>query len=474
MTSGSSGRTPVYPHGWREIVNGSVEENFAPIALGTLNSLIREDVVPPTEHIQLILYLSLNPTAHGVTPSVPFSLLDRLLSFHSPSSIASSIPSHPSTSKLSADEMPQWLDWDYRRSELHRQVWRTMRRCRDEGVWTLLWESEGKQDRKGNGKRRQRNDDVDMHDEEEDEVKRIVSEKGWRLLEWLVDFWEKDQKEQTGDKAIRDISYSPLFLKQLPRPYDRNGELQRNDATLPLVIVRGAFLSPPNTENSRRESSAVRLLSLLCHTALTSNPPFHPPSLNSSLVHLFRILPLSSIQRLIPQLIPHLDWWFLAHTYALALEDMGGIRSKKTSERRIAADRRRRRMDPISDRQGQGAGNEEEEFEVRVNGLGEPTVRYLLGTILPLRASSRESDSVEKMLFIKLVSVNLFLSNWSQVRADLLPGGVKGRYDGNEKWWKEVEKSWSPGDKRGDKQSKGSEAMATVLRFQTKALLDKL
>nr|XP_031859458.1 uncharacterized protein CI109_005104 [Kwoniella shandongensis]KAA5526530.1 hypothetical protein CI109_005104 [Kwoniella shandongensis] len=491
MTTGMS-NPPVYPHGWREIVNGSVEENFAPIALGTLNSLVREEVIPPTEHIQLLLYLCLNPTAHSVPPSAPFDILYRLLSFHSPSSFATSLPSHPSSSQLRSEETPKWLDWDYRRSELHRQVWRTLKRCRDEGVWALLWESDGNKG-KGKGKMRRVDENADMEEEEQGQSDRVVSEVGWRILEWLVKLWEQDESEQ--QVAEGQIPHSRLLLRQLPRPYDRNGDLQRNDATIILAIVRSALLAQPSKEKFRRETDAIKLLKLLFHTALSPQPPFHPSSLTSSLVHFFRSLPVFAIQRLSQILASELDveWFFLAHIYALVLEDMGGIRSKKVSQRRAAADRRRRKNVEES--------KNESDFEKRTNGLGEPTLRYVFAELLPLnvaipvsktitRNSSKEDgvdietrEKLEKIVTIKLALINLFLKTWEEVSVE--QKSVVRRYKGDELWKKEVKESlmWSTSTSKGNEEEerhlgKGVEGspsvQTTVLLSMIEVLLLKL
>lgn len=71
-----------------------------------------------------------------------------------------------------------------------------MRRCRDQGIWALVWErgdAVPKNARAARRRRRADGDDQEDEEEEEEEEVRKVSERGWQVIEWLVALWEKDQ-----------------------------------------------------------------------------------------------------------------------------------------------------------------------------------------------------------------------------------------------------------------------------------------
>lgn len=55
----------------------------------------------------------------------------------------------------------------------------------------------------GKGKGKAKATAADSDDEEEEEIEeKVVSAKGWELLEWLLDLWEKDQQEcVNGDES---------------------------------------------------------------------------------------------------------------------------------------------------------------------------------------------------------------------------------------------------------------------------------
>ncbi|WRT66702.1 uncharacterized protein IL334_003663 [Kwoniella shivajii] len=374
--------TPTYPHGWREIVNGSVEENFVSIALGTLNELIRPDFIPSIEHIQLLLYLTLNPKSHSIKSDLPLNILSRILSLHRPSTFSQAIPFHPSCSKK-REEDPVWLQWDYKRSDLHKKVWRCMRLCLDDGIWALLWEKKVEPQTHNQGKRER---GIDEDDEEQRDNRRI-SEEGWKLLEWLIDFWEKDKL----DRDVGSAEYSSLFLKQLPRPFDRTGQLPRNDASFPLSILKAAYTNTvKGEEGGRRKSSAVRLLSLVIDTTSGSKPPFHPASLTSSIIHLFRSLRTRDIQDITMRSKRATYWKAATHVLTLLIEDLGGIRNKKVEQRR-----QKGRSGINSTEQG--------DFENDI-GLDRPTYKYLFDEILLLPLSERAQDieMIKRMVLLKL------------------------------------------------------------------------
>ncbi|WVF71107.1 hypothetical protein IAT40_005904 [Kwoniella sp. CBS 6097] len=451
---------PVYPHAWREIINGSIEENFTSIAQGTLNNLILPDFVPPPEHIQFLLYLTLNPSINdSTTPDQTLALLSKLLSTHNPSAFAHNIPYHPSTSshnlRKDSDNLPSYLDWDYKRSDLHKNVWKCMRRCKDEGVWELLWvNTKAKKDnastsgRGDNKRKRLSRVIVEQDDEEEDKEDKIVSERGWDLLEWLVEMWEVDRSLQ------QEVSYSPIFLKQIPRPY---GDLQRNDAGAIMAIIKCAY-SPPSSgpgiskiDYQRRKEVAARLLCLVFDTALSSSPnteskaqssqpPFHPPSLASSLVHLFRSLPTPSLMDLV-KIVRRIEYHIpsqqidsipstststagkatanessiltltstraLAHVLTLCIEDLVGIRASKNEERRKLATHLKRQyqqqtqththMRPNSSQAEKAHVNADQgDFQSSTGSLDIPKMEYLYRGILPLCLSPGSSTSMQR------------------------------------------------------------------------------
>ncbi|WVQ80137.1 hypothetical protein IAT38_002239 [Cryptococcus sp. DSM 104549] len=387
----------VYPHAWREIVNGTIEENFAPIALSTLNNLIREENIPPAEHIQLIMYLGVNPIPHGVDPALPFALLDRLLDLHSPVYFAGSIPAHPSSTSnnKSPSGYPPWMScWegDRARSDLHKTLWRAMRRCLDEGVWALIWE--GAEDL-GKKPSKVKKEVVDDDDDDEESKEVVVGETGWRMLEWLVDVWEKDLRERKAAEEPKE--YSPLLLRQLAKPYDKTGTMQRNDASVPLDIVGCAFLAPPQADNALHRRTASRLFRLAMQAATCPSPPFSPSALASSTVYALRDYPTAALQLFSEEMAIALPAQPLAHIYSLLLEDLGGLRQAKTAERREA---KRRRI---------GSG----EFEEGWNGLGLPKLDYLMRVLLSLGPSKGGDEAVRRanMLHTKLALVTLLHAN---------------------------------------------------------------
>jgi hypothetical protein len=81
----------------------------------------------------------------------------------------------------------------------------------DEGIWALLWDrqkvekgekglnglrNDAGRNGVGKGKGKARANAADSDDEEEEEIEeKVVSAKGWELLEWFLDLWEKDRQE---------------------------------------------------------------------------------------------------------------------------------------------------------------------------------------------------------------------------------------------------------------------------------------
>lgn len=267
------------------------------------------------------MYLAINPYDHGLSSYEPFTVLYRLLKLHNPRLFAGSIPSHPSasyyrapplpsitsdggssggrgrkslnhqdTSEHPQDDAPSWLTWEKGRSFLHRNVYKYMKRCKDQGVWPLLWTDPAKENRVAGRVRRARKAkdgmgnikvkeehkearrsqspskhddhdedrppenvidaelDIDLDLEQElehdNEREKPPTPQGWLLLEWLVAVWEKDEMVRRGPYDNPQLEWSPLFLRQLARPYDRTGQLQWSDAGMVMGILKAAFAEP--------------------------------------------------------------------------------------------------------------------------------------------------------------------------------------------------------------------------------------
>lgn len=91
-----------------------------------------------------------------------------------------------------------------------------MRRCEKEGIWDLIWEDPIKVELRAEvkvegiskgrrGRKRRRGGSGDEENEEEEregEGRKIVSENGWIVLEWLVRIWEQDQKVRGGELSF--------------------------------------------------------------------------------------------------------------------------------------------------------------------------------------------------------------------------------------------------------------------------------
>ncbi|GFZ46930.1 hypothetical protein JCM24511_04156 [Saitozyma sp. JCM 24511] len=331
-------KVQTFPSAWEGVLSGLVEENDASGFLTTLGELIAAHYVPSRPHFQLLLYLAINPPLETTTQT-PLSLLSSILSSHSPGSLSALLPSAPSSSRGE----PAWFAWQAH-SELERRVRTFLRPCVDEGIWGLLWQrqkgeegprNDGGKSGVGKGKGKAKATAADSDDEEEEEIEeKVVSAKGWELLEWLLDLWEKDQQECVkGDESDEsECAYSRMLLDQ----FRRRGALQIDDAAAPLAVVRSAYSEsgcPITAISSGRRSTVARLLSLLINTAICPNPPFHPGSLLLSLLSLLRTLPLNSLRLLLPTL-RDLPPTVLSHLLTHAIEDLGGIRPSKASERR--------------------------------------------------------------------------------------------------------------------------------------------
>lgn len=163
-----------------------------------------------------------------------------------------------------------------------------MKRCKDQGIWPLLWTDPAKENRVAGRARRARKTrdglgvkeeykeakrsqsprkydddddgdrppenvidaelDIDLDLEQElehdNERERPPTPQGWLLLEWLVAVWEKDEMLRRGQYQNPQLEWSPIFLRQLARPYDRTGQMQWSDAGMVMGILKAAFAEP--------------------------------------------------------------------------------------------------------------------------------------------------------------------------------------------------------------------------------------
>ncbi|ODO08352.1 hypothetical protein L198_00077 [Cryptococcus wingfieldii CBS 7118] len=243
-------RKNVYSHRTREFVHGYIDEKQPTLALEVFNSFTQTHYVPPPQDVQFVLYLITSPSEFpSVPPSLPFHALDRLLHTHNPLDFATSIPSSssailPANTKTEfRDALPAYLRWDYDRGGMDKAIWKRMRRCRDEGLWELMYEEpeEGRGRGRGRGQTSPLTTPSSLRDGEDDEespaTHRRLSMPGWRLLQWFVAVCEKD----TALHVPRGVSYSPVFLRQIKKPYDSTGQMQRSEADHIMGILHEAF-----------------------------------------------------------------------------------------------------------------------------------------------------------------------------------------------------------------------------------------
>ncbi|WWC88976.1 uncharacterized protein L201_003891 [Kwoniella dendrophila CBS 6074] len=448
MIGAAASRPPTYPHNWRELVNGSLEEKFVSIALGTFDELIQPDFIPSVEHIQFLIYLIINPSTYSLPIQLPLNSLTKLLLLHQPTSLSQAIPFHPSTSKSTSsttrsDENPIYLQWDYHRSELHKTIWKTMKQCLDDGIWALLWEKKKENSDKVSsssaltfkGKRKRNQTYMDEGDESEDEEDRkndrVVSEQGWILLEWLIGFWEKDRLER--NKEDQGIECSSLFLKQLPKPFDRSAQLPRNDASLPLAVLKSAYNSTTQgTEAERRKSCAVKLLEPVVDVTLGHKPPFHPASLSSSLVYILRSMSIIDLQDITRRLGISRHWRTSSHILSLLIEDLAGVRNTKLEERRKF---NKNKIDC----------KPQNHFEV-VRELDRPTSKYLFEELLLLTpVALKDGRTQEEGNVIRMIIMKIELMKNAQrhpYKAESLQD-VKSKVKDDILWWERLRNTWN-------------------------------
>ncbi|RXK38254.1 hypothetical protein M231_04426 [Tremella mesenterica] len=249
------------------------------------------------------------------------ALLYRLSSLHPPSSLSSTLPAI--AGPLKDTEIPRWLTWiTHPKGRTERETHALMSACVEDGAWALF--QTGATSFTGKGKSR-----AAVRDESAIDRLSGVDEEAWGLIEWFVSLWEKDEECYHEDHPDTS-TYSPMFVCQIPRPF--GARLQADNSSLPLMVVRAALREPIQR---RRLLVAARVLKLLIHTALPPSPPFHPPSLLLSLLHLFRPLPLSSFQTLISALQPLIPTHVSLHLLAQTIEDLSGVRAGRAEQRRF-------------------------------------------------------------------------------------------------------------------------------------------
>ncbi|WVQ77872.1 hypothetical protein IAR50_007574 [Cryptococcus sp. DSM 104548] len=241
-----SNRKNVYGHRTKEFVHGYIDENQPTMALEALNSFTQPHYVPPVQDVQFVFHVISSPSEFtSVPPALPFQVLDRLLQTHDPLDFAISIPACSSailtnTKAEFRDALPVYLGWDWDRSGMDKAIWKKMKRCRDEGVWELMYEEVVKQKSKSARTSPLTTPSSLAHDDDDEEscsAQRRLSSPGWRLLQWFVAVCEKD----TALHAPRGVPYSPVFLRQIKKPYDATGQIQRSEADPIMNILRQAF-----------------------------------------------------------------------------------------------------------------------------------------------------------------------------------------------------------------------------------------
>jgi hypothetical protein len=160
--------------------------------------------------IQSLLYFTLHPPEISPTTPTPLSILYKIASLHSISSLMNhnTIPVYP-REKI---DIPNWINYEVN-GDIAKNVKKRMRGCEREGIWDLIWESsiksKDREERKGRKRRRRARDEESDEDEEEEGAKvKKVSENGWVILEWLVHIWEKEQEERGGE-SLSHVLISP-------------------------------------------------------------------------------------------------------------------------------------------------------------------------------------------------------------------------------------------------------------------------
>jgi hypothetical protein len=166
--------------------------------------------------IQSLLYFTLNPPEISPLTPTPLSILYKIASLHSISSLMNhnTIPVYP-REKI---DIPNWTNYEVN-GDIAKNIKKRMRGCERGGIWDLIWEhptkSKDREEWKGRKRRRRARSESDEDEDEDEEAGKKVSERGWVLLEWLVHIWEKDQEESGGEfsfsRFIPSFSYFPAL-----------------------------------------------------------------------------------------------------------------------------------------------------------------------------------------------------------------------------------------------------------------------
>jgi hypothetical protein len=171
--------------------------------------------------IQSLLYFTLHPPEISPTTPTPLSILYKIASLHSISSLMyhNTVPVYP-REKI---DIPNWINYEVN-GDIAKNIKKRMRGCEREGIWDLIWEhptkSRDREEGKGRKRRRRARDEESDEDEGGEEGKKRVSENGWVILEWLVHIWEKDQEERDGEfsfsRFIPPFSYLSALASLSP------------------------------------------------------------------------------------------------------------------------------------------------------------------------------------------------------------------------------------------------------------------
>lgn len=95
--------------------------------------------------------------------------------------------------------------------------------------------------------------DLEQELEHDNERAKPPTPQGWLLLEWLVAMWEKDETVRRGPYENPQLEWSPIFLRQLARPYDKTGQMQWSDADMVMRILKAALAEPLPEEDKGEE-----------------------------------------------------------------------------------------------------------------------------------------------------------------------------------------------------------------------------
>lgn len=169
--------------------------------------------------VQVLLYFTLFPPKLPADCLTPLQILEKIVSYHQADlHRLRCLPIYPR-----GRDAPRWLGWEAN-SPTERTIKWNISRATEEGIWGLLWERGDTQKVPGTEKEpesgrsskrlKMQVDKGDDDDEEEGgKVEKKVSQQGWKLLEWLVNYWEEDQSKYSH--ITFSGSSGPLTLGQL-------------------------------------------------------------------------------------------------------------------------------------------------------------------------------------------------------------------------------------------------------------------